>query len=258
MTLATGKQRIEGTGYDTKLYPVQSLMVQGTVGLRLLCSANGREGSHLAKGNRQRAGAFTLVELVIVLSVLVLLAATAAPSIDGVMKERLAREPVASLLLMAREVRNRALSEQCPYQIVFDSEGFRAARYFNPYGGREEFDKLQQLIKEQQARVEIAEASQKRGASLEDTPPDPRLEAARAGLNYSNAYQLPEGISYQLRSWNDTEWMDMEGSTFRRWVFQPSGMCDPMKIQFQSDNAFFEVEFHPLTADLKSETSWVE
>jgi len=201
---------------------------------------------------------FTLVELVIVLSVLVLLGATAVPAIDGVMNERRAREPVSSLLLMAREVRNRAMAEQRPYQIAFDSDGFRAALYFNPYGGREEFDKLQQLIKEQQARDEIAEASQKRGISLEEIPPDPRLETARAGLNYTNSYQIPDGIRYQLRSWKDTEWLNMEGATFRRWVFQPSGMCDPLKIQFQSDNAFFEVEFHPLTADLKSETSWVE
>ena len=89
---------------------------------------------------------FTLVEMIIVLSVLALLTAAAIPSIDGVLKERQAREPISELLLLAREVRNRALSEQRPYQIAFDSEGFRASRYFNPYGGAEEFDQLQELL----------------------------------------------------------------------------------------------------------------
>ncbi|MDF1814496.1 MAG: prepilin-type N-terminal cleavage/methylation domain-containing protein [Verrucomicrobiales bacterium] len=205
----------------------------------------------------QKSG-FTLVELVIVLSVLVLLSATAIPSIDGVMKERQAREPVGTLLLMAREVRNRALTEQRPYQIAFDSDGFRASRYFNPYGGREEFDKLQDLLKVQQDRLDIIAASRDRGIQMEEQTADPRIESAVAGLSFSASYEIPEGVDYRLRSWRDTDWLEMEGGAFRRWVFQPSGMCDPLKIQFQSDNAFFEVEFHPLTADIKSETSWVD
>lgn len=198
------------------------------------------------------------MELVIVLSVLVLLSATAIPSIDGVMKERQAREPVGTLLLMAREVRNRALTEQRPYQIAFDSDGFRASRYFNPYGGREEFDKLQDLLKVQQDRLDIIAASRDRGIQMEEQTADPRIESAVAGLSFSASYEIPEGVDYRLRSWRDTDWLEMEGGAFRRWVFQPSGMCDPLKIQFQSDNAFFEVEFHPLTADIKSETSWVD
>lgn len=205
----------------------------------------------------QRDG-FTLVELVIVLSVLVLLSATAIPSIDGVMKERQAREPVAALMTVARDVRNRALAEQRPYQIAFDADGFRASRYFNPYGGKEEFDKLQDLLKVQQQRLQIVEASRDRGVQLDQVATDLRAEAAIAGLTYSAFYEIPDGIDFRLRSWRDTDWLEMEGGTFRRWVFQPSGMCDPLKVQFQSDNAFFEVEFHPLTADIKSETSWVE
>lgn len=203
-------------------------------------------------------GGFTLVELVIVLSVLVLLSATAIPSIDGVMKERQAREPVSSLLLMAREVRNRAMAEQRPYQIAFTPEGFQASRYFNPYGGREEFDKLQDLLKVQQERLQIIAASRERGIQIEEEIRNSRMESAMAGLNFSASYQLPQGIDFRLRSWRDTDWLEMEGGAFRRWVFQPSGMCEPFKVQLQADKAFFEVEFHPLTADIKSETSWVE
>jgi len=217
----------------------------------------------LATGSRQvllrsRSSAFTLVELVIVLSVLAILALTAVPAIDGILNERQAREPVNVLLAMARDVRNRALAEQRPYQIAFDAEGFRASRYFNPYGGKEEFDQLQDLLKVQQEQMKIIEASRERGISLEDQRANIRMQSALSGMNFSTSYKVPDELDYKVRFWRDTEWIEMEGGEFRRWVFQPSGMCDPMKIQFQSDNAFFEVEFHPLTADIKDETSWVE
>ena len=204
-----------------------------------------------------RSSGFTLVELVIVLSVLALLTSAAVPSVKGVLNERDARVPVLELEMLTREVRNRALAEQRPYQIVFDSDGFRASRYFNPYGGKEEFEKLATELKMHQDRMEIIEASRERGMS-EIEKVDPRFEAALAGLTYSAAYQLPHQINYRMKFWRDSDWISMESGEFRRWVFQPSGMCEPMKIQFQSDNAFFEVEFHPLTAAIKSETSWVE
>ncbi len=193
------------------------------------------------------------------LSILAILTAVSIPSVDGILKERQAREPVSELLTLAREVRGRAMREQRPYQIVFDSDGFQAARYFNPYGGREEFDKLRDLLRTQQEQLDIIEASRRRNMSTgEDTPPGPRLVGAMAGLTYAASYEISDRVDYRLRSWRDTDWVDMEGGAFKRWVFQPSGMCDPMRVQFQSDHAFFEVEFHPLTADIKDETSWVE
>ena len=50
----------------------------------------------------------------------------------------------------------------------------------------------------------------------------------------------------------------MTGGEFRRWIFQPSGMCEPLKVRMEADAAFFEIEFHPLTADIVRERSWVE
>lgn len=208
-------------------------------------------------GNRLSPG-FTLVELVIVLSVLAVLAAASIPSIDSVLDERRAREPVAELVLMARDVRNRALLEQRPYQIAFDREGFRASRYFNPYGGREEFDELQERLRMRQRLTAMVEASQARGISMEETAVDPRMQSALEGMTFAASYQIPDGIDYSVKFWRDTEWEQMDSGAFRRWVFQPGGMCEPLKIQFRSDNSFFEVEFHPLTADIKDETSWVE
>lgn len=209
----------------------------------------------LGTGKQSQQAGFTLVELVVVMTVLGIMAAIAIPSVDGLLDERRAREPVTSLLTMAREVRFRAIAEQRPYQIVLDRGGFRASRYFNPYGGIEGFDSLQEQLQLRQQEQEFVEASRQRGG--EDQGSQVKNVAATAGLSFTQGYKLPDSIDYSVRAWRDTDWRSMEGSTFFRWVFQPSGMCDPIKVKFSHEAAYFEVEFHPLTADIRDENSWV-
>ena len=91
---------------------------------------------------RDRRAAFTLVEIVIAITIVAILVGMAIPTMRGLEDEKVAREPVSELLRLARTVRARAMAEQQPYQIAFDHRGFHAARYFNPYGESEEFDEL--------------------------------------------------------------------------------------------------------------------
>lgn len=202
----------------------------------------------------------TLVELVIAITVLSVLTGIAVPAIDSAQRARVAREPVNQLHSMAREVRLRAIAERRPYQILFDSEGFKASRFYNPYGGQEEFEDLQTKLDQLEQRDAIIEASQARGFDLstDEALPDLNRERVEEGIRFLKEYLLDDRVDYKLRFWDDTRWIDMNGGEFRRWVFQPSGMCEPLKIQVESENAFFELEFHPLTADVKMERSWVE
>lgn len=210
-------------------------------------------------GKRVSATAgFTLVEIVIAMAVVAILTAMAVPAIDSIQRERIAREPVNALYLMAREVRLRAMKEQRPYQIVFDSEGFRASRFFQPYGGAEEFETLQVELEQLEQRDAIAEASQARGISLEAAEIDARSEAVEEGLRYFAEYEIDPSLICSLRVWNETQWISLSGAEFRRWIFQPSGMCEPMSVRMENDGSFFEVVFHPLTADIQTERSWVE
>lgn len=211
-----------------------------------------------ATGRAPTQQGFTLVELVIAITVLGILTGIAIPAIDSAQRERQARTPVNQLYLMAREVRLRAMTEKRPYQIVFDNEGFRASRFFQPYGGREEFDQLKLELEQLDQRDAIMEASRARGIQMVQTEPDPELEKIEEGLRYAVEYDLEPGLRYKLKFWDETDWVDMTGGEFRRWIFQPSGMCEPLKVQMEADDAFFEIEFHPLTADIKRERSWVE
>ncbi len=203
--------------------------------------------------------AFTLVELVVAISVLAILTGLAVPAIDSVRKERLAREPVNRLHLLAREVRGRAMSEQRPYQIVIDGRGFRASRFLRPYAGIEEAETIRLELEQIAEREEMIEASRARGIqTAPEAAPDPKAEQVREGLRYFQEYAFPEGLRVSLRFWNDTDWLTLSGGEYRRWIFQPSGMCEPLRFRAEADDSFFEVEFHPLTADVRSEKSWVE
>ncbi|MCB1079093.1 MAG: prepilin-type N-terminal cleavage/methylation domain-containing protein [Verrucomicrobiae bacterium] len=216
-----------------------------------------------SKRNARHASAFTLVEIIIALTILAILAGITIPTVQSIENERAARAPVSELARLARTVRSRAMAEQQPYQIAFDQRGFHAARFYNPYGKSEEFDQLVQDIAVIEQQQEIIEASKKRGIDMsEGLPPtaeDRVNETLQEGLRYHESYELPDDVRYSLLFWGETEWLDMTGSgEFRRWVFQPSGMCQPLKIRVESEHSFFEVEFHPLTGDVKSEKSWVE
>lgn len=208
--------------------------------------------------SRSKVGGFTLVEVIIAISVLAILTGLAVPAIDSVQRERLAREPVNQLILTAREIRGRAMAEQRPYQIVFDGGGFRASRFFQPYGGPEEFETLRQELEQLELRDEMVEASESRGIAVEETEPDPLREQVEEGLRFLEEYKIDPSLQVSLKFWDDTQWVSVEGGEYRRWIFQPSGMCEPMRIRVEADKSYFEVEFHPLTADVKSERSWVE
>jgi prepilin-type N-terminal cleavage/methylation domain-containing protein len=172
--------------------------------------------------------AFTLVELVIAISVLAILTGLAVPAIDSV-------------------------------QILFDGQGFRASRFLRPYAGPEEAEAIRLDLEQIAEREEMIEASQARGIQVEEAaPPDPKEEQVREGLRYFQEYDYPADVQVSVRFWNDIEWVPLTGAEYKRWIFQPSGMCEPMRFRVEAEKSFFEVEFHPLTADVKSEKSWVE
>jgi prepilin-type N-terminal cleavage/methylation domain-containing protein len=204
----------------------------------------------------RRAAAFTLVEVVIVLTVVGVLAGISVPSINGVIREREARQPVSELLNLAREVRQRAIEDQVPYQIAFDGQGFHAARFFNPYGGSEEFAQVLRDMEELDGRRKLIEASRDRMGDLGMNAAD--ADSQQDEAIFYKTYELPQGVDYELLFWGQSEWISMQSGQFERWVFQSSGMCTPLKIRVRSENAFFEVEFHPLTAGVKSEQGWVQ
>jgi prepilin-type N-terminal cleavage/methylation domain-containing protein len=203
--------------------------------------------------------AFTLIEIVIALTIVAILAAATVPMLKGFQDERLAREPVTALLKLAREARMRAMQEKRPYQVAFHATGFTASRYFNPYLQLAELNEFLESGEEAPAVVSSVEEGEKTdidngGKSNKTTelplaPPAPKYDE-----HWSEDYKLPQEVKYQIQHWYDAEPTPIEGELVKLWVFQPSGVCQPLKIHVEGPASTFDVEFAALTADIVKET----
>jgi prepilin-type N-terminal cleavage/methylation domain-containing protein len=204
-----------------------------------------------------RIQGFTLVEIVIALTIVAILTAAAIPSFQGFRDEQVAREPVIALVRMAKEARLRAMQEKRPYQIAFHSTGFTASRHFNPYL---QLAELNEFIAADEAGIkgirdddtqddpdsEVNNA--KPSTALPLAPPPPKLDN-----QWHDDYTLPANTTYTLQYWHEVQPTAIEGELVKLWVFQPSGICQPLSIDIQRETASFHIEFSALTADITRE-----
>lgn len=195
---------------------------------------------------------FSLVEMIIALAIVTILVGAAVPAFQNVVREHEAREPVKQVAEMARTVRSRAMRLQRPYQVGFDESGCYAAPYSQPYQQTEEYEELKREIEARQAGAAMTEAAELRfGDAAEADEPDPDQD-------FLMRYDWPDNTTVRVRFWGQAEWQTLGGAEFERWVFQPSGLCRPLVLQFESDGVFFEARFSPLTAEIEEEKSYVE
>lgn len=208
---------------------------------------------------RRLPAAFTLIEIVISLTIVAVLTAATVPMLKGFQNERLAREPVTALVKLAREARMRAMQEKRPYQVAFHGTGFTASRYFNPYlqlAELNEFLEAGEAAPAVESTVDQGEKSDmdSGGGSIKTTdlpiaPPPPKFDE-----HWSEKYELPQQVKYAIQHWYDAEPTPIEGNLVKLWVFQPSGVCQPLKIHVEGPSSTFDVEFGALTADIVKET----
>ena len=85
-----------------------------------------RSSSFVIRRSSFRPAGFTLVEIIIALTIVIIIAAASIPTFKGLRAEQQALEPVQELTRMAKEARLRAMREKRPYQIVFHGTGFTA------------------------------------------------------------------------------------------------------------------------------------
>lgn len=200
--------------------------------------------------------AFTLVEIIIALTIVAVLAAATVPMLKGFRDERLAREPVAKLVQLAREARMRAMTEKRPYQVAFHGKGFTASRYFNPYLQLAELEEFVTTAENPPPETDTLDKTDlDNGGGLTKTtelplaPPAPKYDE-----HWNEKYEMPQDMKYSIQYWYDTEPTFLEADLVRLWVFQPSGICTPLKIHIERDSSTFDVEFGALTADIVKES----
>jgi prepilin-type N-terminal cleavage/methylation domain-containing protein len=197
-----------------------------------------------------RAG-FTLIELVVVLTILAVLAAATLPSFKGLQDEQIAREPLAALARLAKQARLHAIKERHPYQIAFTEKGFSATRYLSPYMQIADLDKFMQQVQ--------TDTPEDAGNAKESDPArsaDPNPSPAPGGFKeWTESYTLPQGSTYTVKFWHEVDPTPISGDTVKLWVFQPTGICPPVTVHLDRPSATFEAGFNALTADINKEVS---
>lgn len=204
--------------------------------------------------------AFTLLEVVIAITIVAVLTAATIPSFRGMKDEQIAREPLAALAKMAKETRLHAMKERRPYQIVFTANSLTATRYLSPYLQASQLEDFLQKAAIDSAAVEIEDEKKREAGMIPDTASKITTngtgeDVAPAFHEWTNRYDLPQGTTYNVKYWHEVEATPISGETVKLWVFQPSGLCSPITVRMEREAAIFEAGFSALTADIISEKS---
>lgn len=65
---------------------------------------------------------------------------------------------------------------------------------------------------------------------------------------------LPRGTTYQVTPFAADKALRPEG---QRWIFQPTGLCEPLTVRIMAGEAWIEVLFDPLTASIEEESYYI-
>jgi hypothetical protein len=67
-------------------------------------------------------------------------------------------------------------------------------------------------------------------------------------------YELPSDITFAIKRLSDR---DFAKQAEARWVFSPSGLCEPLTFRFQRGSDWVRFRVDPLTATFQTEESYI-
>lgn len=79
----------------------------------------------------------------------------------------------------------------------------------------------------------------------------PHLAAGTGNGDVVSSHDLGKEDTYSLERWGDEEFTKPVDQT---WIFQPEGICEPIRVHFQDRKNWIEIGFNPLTARAQEET----
>ena len=184
-----------------------------------------QEISEKVKANRQlhhydRRTGFTLVEIIITISIIALLLGVTLLSINAVSSERKLREPAETIKDFAKQARMYAIVEQRPHQVLLTA----------------------QSVHLQSSGHVLTEDMVSFGGDLSQEIPSIKM------------VRLDPDLRLQIRRWSEENWRDVKVES---WVFEHTGICEPLSIRLfrYSDGSYLEITFNPLTASVEAEAS---
>ena len=157
-----------------------------------------------SRSTGRKTRGYTLLEIALVVTIIVLLIGAAVPLTRGFTREQRLRDTVRELLVLAKTARTDAMTSGQPAEVVFVKDGFVLRRA---------------------GEVETAES-----------------------------VRLPRGTTYVIRPFASDKMLKPDD---QRWIFQPSGLCEPIVVRLMENEAWMEVSFDALTAGLSEESYYI-
>ncbi|MFN0127452.1 MAG: Tfp pilus assembly protein FimT/FimU [Verrucomicrobiales bacterium] len=172
-----------------------------------------------AERQGSRRPGFTIIEIVITLSIVGLLIALAIGSTITLSHTRALEEPISKVQEFAKKARNLAILEQRPYMVEILPNSVAVYSLVSAAGNT--------------AGVF--------GAAQEAAP--------RGRVDY---FEFDPDVALSVRRWRTN---DFAPPGRQIWVFERSGLCEPLAVRADSANGFIEVSFNALDAHVEDKTS---
>jgi type II secretory pathway pseudopilin PulG len=174
---------------------------------------------------RSRAG-FTLIEVVISFVLIVLIIGVGVLSLATESARKQITKPAGELKKYARRGLQMAINQRRAFSIQLTPGSFALREGSMDAAGEDRFNSL---------------SGERFDESVDDQEPSGML----------GAYQLDELMTLEVRRWGEKYFRKPEGDA---WVFEPSGICEPIGIKLIHEKGFIEMEFNPLTAKIQDQS----
>lgn len=165
--------------------------------------------------------AFTLMEMLLVLAIISLVFAGSFVGMSSMNDERALQAPYHDLRAMAKTAWQRALTEQRAWQIGF-------------YPDRFVLEPRQAVNEDDRTLFHNADVKLNRGSGVDTVV-------------------LPADMVMEVRRWGQPQWIRPQKDMVVPWVFEHSGLCEPISVRFTTDHGTIGAQFDPLTASVKDE-----
>jgi len=178
---------------------------------------------------------FTLLEMIIVLVIMAILAATSIPAFSSAVNEHHVREDGHQLALMVRQAMIQSAEQHRAYVI--------------------DLTKTTMALKAQgdnAAPQPDAEANLFQDAGSTQTNSDqPLAEVVTQNVDVEQTLESPNKLQVPDPS-KANGWMDLPNDGLE-WVFQPGELCPATKIRIARGDAYLEMDFASLTGGIETE-----
>jgi prepilin-type N-terminal cleavage/methylation domain-containing protein len=165
--------------------------------------------------------AFTLMELMISLAIIGLVFAAGFAGLAHTSDEAYLKKPWDELRPLAKQAWMSSLKTQNPHQITFYADRF------------------------------VLEP--KRAAREEDRQLRAAADAHAGRDNSPVEYRLEPGFMVEILPWTKRDWVRLEKDASFTWIFEQSGILEPIGVRFTTEHGTIGGRFDPLTASVEEE-----